>query len=134
MFITMINLNTWDRLPPDLQRLFTGENAYRASRVISYSIDKDDRLSRDEFNKMSLKAGLPEVYIMPSEEKAKWVAVCEPLREEWVKMASKRVGEEKARAILKDCLDIADRYKYTGNDPESEKTLQEWLKLAGYEK
>jgi TRAP-type C4-dicarboxylate transport system substrate-binding protein len=134
ILITVMNLNTWNKLPPDLQKLFTGKNAYLASKVISYSIDKDDKSVREDFNKRSLKAGLPEVYVLPAKEKARWLAVCDPLKEEWVKMVSKRIGEEKARAILKDCFYIAEKYRYNGNDPESENTLQEWLKLAGYAK
>ena len=134
MLITVMNLNTWNELPPDLQKLFSGENALRASKVISYSIDKDDRLSRQEFNNKSLKSGLPEVYVLPADEKAKWVNTCKPLREEWINMVSRRIGEEKARAILNDCLNIAEEYKYSGEDTEAEKILTEWLRLAEFEK
>ena len=134
MLITVMNSNTWNRLPPELQKLFTGKNAYLASRVISYSIDKDDRTVRKNFNNKCRDAGLPEVYVLPAEEKARWLKVCDPLREEWVKVVSKRIGEVKARAILKDCLNIAEKHRYNGDDPESENTLREWLKLAGFEK
>jgi TRAP-type C4-dicarboxylate transport system substrate-binding protein len=134
MLITVMNLKTWNRLPPDLQKLFTGENAYRASKVISYSIDKDDKIARKDFNDKSLKAGLPGVYVLPSQERSRWLEVCEPLREEWINKVSRRIGKEKARDILIDCINIAEKYRYNGDDPETEKTLNEWLGLAGFEK
>ena len=83
---------------------------------------------------MSLKSGLPEVYVLPADEKAKWVTACEPLREEWINIVSRCIGKERARALLKDCLNFAEKYKYSGEDTDTEEILNEWLEMAGFEK
>ena len=51
-FAHVMNLDTWDSLPPDLQELFVGENAWRLSELYGYQFDQDTMMFRAMLNDM----------------------------------------------------------------------------------
>lgn len=125
-FIHVMNMDTWNSLPPDLQKLFTDENAWRLTRLYGHQFDQDDQMYRDLLDEQLKEKGYPGVYVLPQEERARWVKAVEPIWEQWVKKAASRIGEAKARAILEDAKQLAARYEYKGFDQESEDILHEW--------
>lgn len=132
-FIHIMNLDTWNSLPPDLQKLFSDDNCRQYSMLQGYNFDKRDLAFKDELNKYYASKGLPPVYELPQDEREKWIAAIIPLQEEWVKTAAAKIGEEKARAILEDAKQLAK--KYAGEpekaSPEAAQILHEWG-MAGY--
>lgn len=133
-FVHVMNQDTWNKLPPDLQELFTGEESVRRfSLALGYNFDKTDIVSRQKIDEAYKARGYPEVYVLPPEERAKWIEAVEPVREQWIKKATVKVGEAKARAILEDALKFAEQYKGYPDEvfPEGAEILREWG-LSGY--
>lgn len=129
-FVHTMNLNTWNKLPPDLQKLFVGENAWRMARLYGHQFDEDDQILKGVLDKQLKEKGFPGVYVLPDAEKARWVKAAEPVLEQWVAKASTKIGEAKARAILDDAKKFAAQYAYKGFNQEAENTLHEWGALG----
>ncbi|MGI9953468.1 TRAP transporter substrate-binding protein [Moorellaceae bacterium AZ2] len=131
--IHVMNLDTFNSLPPDLQALFSDENCRLYSMLQGYNFDKVDLKLKDELNKYYASKGLPEIYVLPQEERERWKAAILPLQEEWVKTAAAKIGEEKARAILEDAKQLAKKYAGYPDDanPEAAQILKEWG-MEGY--
>ena len=129
-FIEVMNLDTWNSLPADLQALFVGENAWRISELYGYRFDVDNGAARDAISEKYKTAGLPEVYTLPAAEKAKWLEKVQPVWEEWVKTAAAKVGEAKARAILEDAQKFAKQYSdenFSAQEKQKDfDTLHDW--------
>ena len=113
-------------MPPDLQQLFVGENAWRMARLYGHQFDEDDLMLRDLLDEQLKAGGYPGVYVLPEDEKARWVKAVEPVWEQWVAKASTEIGEAKARAILEDAKTFAAQYAYKGFNQEAEDIFHEW--------
>ena len=133
IFIHVMNLDTWNSLPADLQELFVGDNAELYFTLHGYNFDKDDIMFRDNLDGIYKDRGNPGIYVLPEEEKDRWVEAIMPLREEWLESAAAEVGMETAEAILEDCIAFAEEYKgYPDEEcPECATILAEWG-AAGY--
>lgn len=131
-WVVAMNLNTWNKLPSDLQKLFEGENALRVARVQGHMWDEAAQVNkRNVVNRWKAK-GLPEPVVLSDADKAKFVEAVKPIQADWVKTAAKIVGEDKARAIMADWFAFGQQYKYTGVDQEAQKIFNEWNALPGY--
>ncbi|MFX0202021.1 MAG: TRAP transporter substrate-binding protein [Candidatus Hodarchaeota archaeon] len=126
-FVHVMNQKTWDSLPPDLQELFMGENAWRLAELFAYDYDKTNLMAKDELDKVLQKRGYPGVYVFPEEEKAKAMKMIEPIYEQWMTQAAATVGGDKAKAILQDVREFAKKHRYeTTPFDKCERTLHEW--------
>jgi TRAP-type C4-dicarboxylate transport system substrate-binding protein len=127
-FAHIMNLDTWNSLPPDLQELFVGENAETLFTLLGYNFDKDDLAFREQLDAQYKADGYEGVYVLPDAERAKWVDAIMPVREQWVQEASAVVGEAKARAILADALAFAKQYGGYPDEacPECAGILHDW--------
>ncbi len=134
LFVHVMNMDTWNSLPRDLQKLFEGDNADRWGELHGYNFDKDDIMFRDMLDAQYKKEGGPGVIVLSPEERARWAKACEPIQEEWVKEAAKTVGEAKARAILEDAKKFAKQYAGYPDEacPKCAGTLKDWG-APGYE-
>ncbi|MGB9662788.1 MAG: TRAP transporter substrate-binding protein [Moorellaceae bacterium] len=132
-FIHVMNLDTWNSLPPDLQQLFSDDNCRLYSMLQGYNFDKRDLEYKKQLNDYYTSKGLPGVYELPQEEREKWKAAVLPLHEEWVKAAAAKIGEEKARAILEDAKQLAKQFAgYPDQaNPEAAQILHGWG-MEGY--
>lgn len=123
----VMNLKTWNSLPPDLQELFTGKNAWTLAELYSYDFDKDDMKFKEKLSEIYKSRGKPPVYVMPDEERAKWAEAVMPVWETWVTKAAATVGEAKARAIMADAKAFAEKYSYAKYPHDWQaQTLKEW--------
>lgn len=129
-FIHVMNIDTWNSLPPDLQALFTGDNAQRMAKLYGHQFDQDDQAYKTLLDEELKAKGFPGVYVLPEEERARWVKAVEPIWEQWVQKAAARIGEAKARAILADARQMAAQFAYQGVDQESEDILHKWGALG----
>lgn len=123
-FVLVMNLDTWNKLPSDLQELFEGDNAWRLASLFGHQFDIDDAACKDLLNEAYEARGLPEVYVLPDAERASWLEKIMPLRDEWV--SSMEAAGVPAEKILEDCISFAEQYKYTGFSQEDEDILHEW--------
>lgn len=127
-FVHVMNLDTWNSLPPDLQKLFIEDNGEKHYLAHGYNFDKDDIAYERKLDEIYKSRNKPGVYVLPAEEKAKWLEAVKPVHEEWVKAAAAKVGEEKARAILEDAKKYAREFGGYPDEkaPEGAKILREW--------
>jgi TRAP-type transport system periplasmic protein len=131
-FAVVMNLNTYNSLPPDLQALFTGENAFRLTEAMGYDFDTITLRVKGECDKIMKSRGGPGIIILPDSEKAKWVEKLLPVHDMYVKQAAAKVGDAKAKAILADAKAFAEQYKFETTPVDKIKqTWHEWG-LAGY--
>lgn len=129
-FVQVMNMKTWNSLPPDLQALFIGENAWRMANINGYIFDKADVAAKDIFNQQLKERNLPEIYTLPEDERAKWEAKAQKVREEWIKDSESKGAP--AADILKDAIMLAEKYNYSTTPFDGiEKTLHDWG-AAGY--
>jgi TRAP-type C4-dicarboxylate transport system substrate-binding protein len=121
----ILNEAKWKSLPADLQKLLSDEvQSYCA--VYGPHFDKTDARNRDMLEKQYADADLPSIYILPDEERARWIEVLLPVRDAWVQDAEAHGAP--GQAILEDLLQFAQQYSYE-NWPlgdEYEATLRDW--------
>jgi TRAP-type C4-dicarboxylate transport system substrate-binding protein len=95
------NEKTWNRLPPDIQKVFTDNNEY-GMLEITKAIDAEEKEGLDK----AIKAGLTIVTATP-EEYNLWTKPLLPLQDKWVAeteakgLPGKRVVEETKRLLGK---------------------------------
>ena len=129
-FVHVMNQGKYNRLPPDIQALFTGDHAALVHELHGYNFDKDDAEYKKLIHENYLKSGAEGIYILPEAERIKWVEAIKPVRESWVKdMVAKGAP---AKAILEDALRLAKEYE-AKSSIDCEKTLCEWG-APGYKK
>lgn len=126
-FVNVMNLNTWNSLPSDIQKLFTGDNAKRISELYGFDFDQSDLANRDALDKTLKDRGYPGVYTLPNAELSRWEQALLPLREKWVSSVAASVGEAKARAILEDAIKFAKQNEYSTTPFDKlRQTLHDW--------
>jgi TRAP-type transport system periplasmic protein len=78
-FFVSMNLNRWNKLPPDIQKVFDDVSA----EYIDIAGEVWDKASDDGLA-YAREEGL-EIYTLPEDERARWHACYHPLREEYIK-------------------------------------------------
>jgi TRAP-type transport system periplasmic protein len=126
--IDAINPATYASLPPDLQKLLTDPaNVVKVMTAMGYQWDLANSKAKDAANAALKARGKDPIYVLPADEKAKWMAACAPLTDVWAKAAGTKIGEAKARAILADAIKIYSTYAYTDQiKKDAEATLTGW--------
>jgi TRAP-type transport system periplasmic protein len=126
-FVVM-NPATLASLPANLQKLFTDvPNVLRVQTAMGYQWDIANQKAKVKTEEAMKARGFGGIYTLPADEKAKWLAAVAPLTETWVKAASVKVGEAKARAILADAIKIYSTYSTTDQvKKDAEATLNAW--------
>jgi len=128
VFVHAMNLDTWNSLPPDLQALLDSENGKMFHAVHGFNFDKDDIMFKNLLDEQYKKAGYPGVYVLTDEERARWIKAVQPVHEEWMQDAAKKVDEAKARAILDDTKKFGKQFGGYPDEacPECADTLRKW--------
>ena len=128
----VMNLNTWNSLPPDLQQLFMDTQAIEQEYECMV-FDAKDKADKEILQSQLKKKGQPEIYILPDTERAKWIEAVMPIREAWVKNVVSKglLNESKARAMLDDTIKFADQYSFEKSPlcTDCEKTVKGWQGL-----
>ncbi len=106
--INTMNLNTWNKLPPDLQELMSQKNTMDYLLTMGWLFDNDDAKGRAFLESVYKSRGEPPIYVLPKEERDKWVAVAMPMRDDWVKRAA---SKGPAQAILDDAVKFEQDFR-----------------------
>ncbi|GAH48668.1 unnamed protein product, partial [marine sediment metagenome] len=72
----VMNLDVWDSLPADVQQIMTEERKEQEKWVNDL-----EKAVGDELLEEYEAEGIIDIYILPSEERARWVAACDPFYE-----------------------------------------------------
>ena len=126
-WIFVMNKNSFNNLPADLQELFTGENAWKIGELYAYN-DYLSELKNKQKHIDAFKArGNPEPYVLPADEKAILDQTLQPIVDQWIKDVTPKIGEAKARAILEDTIKFSKQYSLESLDLNQYKqTLCDW--------
>ena len=126
-FFHVMNLDTWNSLPPDLQELIGGKkNSYRLAKASGYVCDLEAKKVEKLLDAQLKGRGYEGVYYLPEGERARWRQAAQPVWDKWLKKAAGLAGEAKAKAIMDDAVKFAEQYAYSGVDKEAEDILHEW--------
>ena len=128
LFVHVMNLDTWNSLPPDIQALFEGEKGQLFDSLQGYNFDKDDIMFKGILDKKYKKEGGPGIIELSKTEKARWVKAVQPVYAQWLKTAAKKVGEAKARAILADAKKFSKQFSGYPDEacPDCGAILKKW--------
>ncbi len=126
-FIHAMNLNTWNNLPADLQTLFNQKNSFDYGEVQGWLFDNDEIQDRQLINDTYVKRGNPGIYVLPKEERDKWVAAAMPLRQAWV---NNYASKGPTQAILNDAIAFEAEFR-TQNHDWAGHLLATWGSPAG---
>jgi len=103
-----INLDVWNGLPADVQKIFTETTGAVFSKTAGQAQDKAQGKFAQMIKDYDAKAGNPEFYSLPNEEFLKWRQAVTPLYD---KFAAERDAKGLAgKSILTDILKLADKY------------------------
>jgi len=108
VFQLVMNLDTFNSLPADIQQIFNENSTPQISRKYAAAhqeMDGDKRKAIDVYN---MRNDQPEVYVLPPEELARWQAAAQPVWDEWVAEMEK-LGLP-GQAILDDALSLIEKY------------------------
>lgn len=112
-FIDSMNLNTYNNLPPDLQVLFNRANSSNYAEVQGWLFDNDEVQDRQLINDTYVKRGNPPIYVLPKDERDKWVTAALPIRDTWVK---NNASKGPAQAILNDAVAFDAQFRTQNHD------------------
>jgi TRAP-type C4-dicarboxylate transport system substrate-binding protein len=107
--LVAMNLDTWNSLPANIQEIITGATGLHMSRHLGMIFDRANNRNLLVLQEYDRKAGNPEIYWLPEDERAKWIAAITPYMDAWVKdMEDKGLP---GNAALKDVNGWVDQYK-----------------------
>jgi TRAP-type C4-dicarboxylate transport system substrate-binding protein len=120
-----MNKDTYNSLPADLQALFTDpDNIARINQAFGHQFDEDDIAYRFEIEDTYLSQGYEEIYVLPDDERQRWIDACSDIWDTYI--ANADAAGAPGQEILDDALMLAEQYKYDGFCEECEDWFEEW--------
>lgn len=108
LMLVLMNWDSWNALPPDIQNIMTGLTGLQMSRDMGIIYDRANQRMLGVVEQYDKKKGNPEVYWLPESEQQKWKAQMETYASEWVnEMEAKGLP---GKAILSDLKKYAEQY------------------------
>jgi len=124
-FVHVMNKDTYNSLPADLQALFTDPERIDAiNDAFGHQFDQDDIAYRYEIEDVYLAQGYEEIYILPDDEKQRWIDAVIDIYDHYV--ASADAAGAPGQAVLDDARMFAEQFKYDGFCVECEDWFDEW--------
>lgn len=106
-FTITVNWDTWNRLPPDIQKAIESESGLKGSKFWGRTMFDDIRPIGRELVK---EKGYEMIeYTLPPEELARWQEVAQPFYEKWVKDREAE-GYSEAQQIMDRVLELIETY------------------------
>jgi TRAP-type C4-dicarboxylate transport system substrate-binding protein len=98
--LVVMNLDSWNKLPSDIQNIITGSIGLHLSRHLGMIFDRANNKNLLVLKEYDQKSGNPEIYWLPDDERQTWAEVVQPFTEHWV-VESEALGYP-ATAALED--------------------------------
>ncbi len=106
--ISNMNWNTWNNLPPDVQKIFEELSGPYMSKFSGETFDKANEHLFEFIKEYDKKAGNPEPYYIPQDEYQRWVKAATPVYEEWI--ADMEAKGLPARATFEEVKRLTEKY------------------------
>ncbi len=106
-YIEVMNLDTWNSLPSDIQKIID-EKGPEWSRWAGATLDKIDLTAIQDFADYDKKVGNPPIYYLPESEKARWKQTVQPLIDAWIK--EKEAKGMPGKAMVADLYALTEKY------------------------
>jgi TRAP-type C4-dicarboxylate transport system substrate-binding protein len=107
--LIVMNWDSWNSLPPDIQSIITGASGLHLSRYLGIVFDRANNRSLSKLQTYDKEVGNPEMYRLSDSERQRWIEAVQPFIEHWV-IESEAQGYP-ARDALKDVLAWLEQYK-----------------------
>ncbi len=104
----VMNLDTWNSLPPDIQQLLNETGGLQGSELAGRKFDESENQFESALRDIDKQKGNPDIYYLPETEKTKWRDMVTPLYEEWIKKTEAKGLP--ARAYFNDLQQMAAKY------------------------
>ncbi len=107
--LVIMNLDKWNSLPPDIQKIFEENSGVKASQEHGAIFDAfEQHVLDDVIVPYDKEKGNPEVYYLPQEEKDRWRQILQSLYDEWT--VEKEAKGLPAKEFVNDLLALAEKY------------------------
>jgi TRAP-type C4-dicarboxylate transport system substrate-binding protein len=103
-----INLNTWNKLPPEVQAVFNENSGMKWATEGGKAFDASGMAIRNKIRELDQKAGNPDVYMIPNDEFQRWVKAITPLYDKWI--ADTEAKGLPGKSIFEDVKRLAAKY------------------------
>jgi TRAP-type C4-dicarboxylate transport system substrate-binding protein len=104
----VMNKNTWNRLPKDVQKIFEELSGRYMAKFSGKAVDKASEHLRELIEKHDKKVGNPPIYELPKGELERWTSAVQPVYDKWTaKMEAKGLP---GKAILEDARRLVKKY------------------------
>ena len=106
--MAIMNLDAWNKLPKDIQKIFDETTGLELSRFAGATFDKQCEKFLEIIKDYDKKAGKAPIYYLPDSERARWVKAISGVAGAWAK--EKESKGLPANAVVKDLRDAVKRY------------------------
>lgn len=103
-----INLNTWNKLPPDVQAVFNEFSGLKQSAAAGKAFDGSSAAIRNRIRELDKAAGNPDIYMVSNDEFQRWVTAITPLYDKW--MTDTEAKGMPGKSIFADVKRLAEKY------------------------
>ncbi len=112
LFITTLmcsmNWDTWNSLPPEVQKVFEDLSGRNMVQFVGNTIDNANVGLLEVIKKRDQELGNPGIYVLPEAEFPEWVQAVTPVYEKW--KAETEAQGLPAKALFEDILRLVDKY------------------------
>ena len=106
--VVIMNWDTWNSLPADIQQAFEEAGGFEKARECGRIFDEEEEGFRQAVIDHDQKVGNPPIYYLPEDERARWKAVVNPIIDEWI--AEQEAAGRPGQAIFDDLQLIKEKY------------------------
>jgi TRAP-type transport system periplasmic protein len=110
-FFAIMNEDTYNSLTDEQKAIFSDDNCMKMAKAFGYAYDMFDKEGRDMMSQKFKDAGLPEIYILPDEERNKWKEGSMSVIDSWIKTVT--AAGLPGQALYDDAVKAFDKYKWT---------------------
>jgi TRAP-type C4-dicarboxylate transport system substrate-binding protein len=106
-----MNQGSWNKLPVDIQNIFTGASGLAWSQNHGLMFDWTEAQSRDILIAYDQKVGNPAIYYLPDTERQRWISAVQPVTDAFVtQMEAKGLPAKASLADIKSWVTTYSNY------------------------
>jgi TRAP-type C4-dicarboxylate transport system substrate-binding protein len=104
----IMNWDTWNSLPADIQEVFTNNMGPEVSSRYGALFDAANAEAKGKVMEIDTKMGNPGIYNLPADEEARWSEAVSTVIDRWV--TEKEAKGVPAKAMLDDAYKLIEKY------------------------